>query len=303
MPELPEVETLKRELARVLIGREIKEVKIFWPKGVAPLSPALFARKIKGAKIITVDRRAKILLLTLDNNYTLAIHLKMTGQLIYDPQSSTLMTHEVEPLIIGGHPEPQPQGLSLDKSKDSPFNYTRVILTFTDGSKLYFNDLRKFGWLRLMKSNEVKSWLAHLGWEPLTPSFTFKKFETIINRYPNRRIKHTLLDQTLVAGLGNIYVDESCFASRIKPDRLVKTLKPLEIKKLYREIKRILNLAIKKGGTSARNYVRSNGARGGFVPYLKVYGRSGAPCRRCQTPISKIKVAGRGTHFCAQCQN
>ncbi|MEK6821509.1 MAG: zinc finger domain-containing protein, partial [archaeon] len=120
--------------------------------------------------------------------------------------------------------------------------------------------------------------------------------------HPRRRRKPALLDQALIAGLGNIYVDESCFAARVKPDRLIKRLTDREIKELHRAIRRILKLAIKKGGTSTRNYVRSDGSRGGFVPYLQVYGRVGQPCKNCRAKIIKIKLAGRGTHFCPQCQ-
>lgn len=283
MPELPEVETLRRELAKVLIGQVIKIVKIFWPKSVSPKN---FAARLKGAKILGVNRRAKILLLDLTNDRTLAIHLKMTGQLVYHPLPFGEGRGGV---IIGSHPE-------------DPTKYTRTIFNFTDGSYLYFNDLRKFGWLKILSADHKKILSERHGVEPLSPKFNFKTFKTILNRYPNRRLKQTLLDQTLIAGLGNIYVDESCFASRIRPNRRIKSLATLEIKKLYLVIKRILKLAIAKGGTSARDYVRSDGSNGNFVPYLKVYGRAKQPCKICKTPIMKIKLAGRGTHFCPQCQ-
>ncbi|MEK7552864.1 MAG: zinc finger domain-containing protein, partial [Patescibacteria group bacterium] len=138
--------------------------------------------------------------------------------------------------------------------------------------------------------------------EPLAKSFTPTQLETILKRYPRRRLKPTLLDQTQLAGLGNIYVDESCFAARLRPDRLIKTLTSNEIKKLRREIIRLLKLAILKGGTSTRDYRRSDGRTGGFLPYLKVYGRAGQTCRRCRNMILKTKLAGRGTHFCPHCQ-
>ena len=302
MPELPEVETLRRELAEVLIGQVIKSVKVLWPKSVTPKD---FARKLKGSKILGVNRRAKILLLNLTDNQTLAIHLKMTGQLVYRPnqnQGSTLGTFKVEPLIIGGHPQPLPQGLSLAGFKDSPFNYTRAVFNFTDGSRLYFNDLRKFGWLHLLKPQAVTALHEHHGAEPLAPSFTIQTFRAILDRYPRRILKAVLLDQTLIAGLGNIYADESCFAARIKPSRRVATLTAMEKLKLYRAIRSLLTLSIKHGGTSARDYRHSDGSRGGFATYLKVYGRAGKPCRRCGTLISKIKLAGRGTYFCPKCQ-
>lgn len=283
MPELPEVETIRRELDRVLSGQVIKSGKIFWPGAVKPLSPSTFLKKLVGQKVKKVERRAKILLLSLQpSELTLAIHLKMTGQLIYPNQNqgSTLKPAKAEPLI----------------------KHTRVIFNFTDGSTLRFNDLRKFGWIKILSDDDKKVLLARLGREPLSPKFNLETFQTILDRYPNRRLKHTLLDQTLIAGLGNIYVDESCFMAGVRPTRRTKTLTQLEITKLYRAIPKILNLAIKKGGTSARDYIRSTGQPGGFAAYLKVYGRGGKKCKRCAGVIKKIKLAGRGTHYCPKCQ-
>lgn len=292
MPELPEVETLKRELGQVLMGKRFQSVKIFWPKAIVPLSPARFARELKNRKIESVERRAKIIFLNLDNRKTLAIHLKMTGQLIYYPnhnQGSTLEPAKVEPLILGGHSE-------------DPTKYTRAIFSFIDGSRLYFNDLRKFGWIRLLGPRAIADLHKHHGQEPLAPGFTVSVLGTILDRYPQRTLKALLLDQTIIAGLGNIYVDESCFAARINPGRRGGTLANMEKRKLHHAIRAVLALAIKHGGTSARDYRRSDGARGGFAAHLKVYGRGAEPCRRCRTLIRKIKLAGRGTHFCPRCQ-
>lgn len=287
MPELPEVETLRRELNRVLVNQTIKSGKILWPGSVKPLSLKQFLKKIIGQKIVRVERRAKILFLNFTGGGALAIHLKMTGQLVYRPSTSYLL--QANKLIVGGHPE-------------DPTKHTRAIFNFTDDSRLYFNDLRKFGWLKILPAGEVRQIHEQHGLEPLSANFTLKNFTAALKRYPNRRLKQTLLDQTLIAGLGNIYADESCFAAGLRPARRIKTLTSDEIKKLHQAIKNILRRAIKKGGTSARNYVRSDGSRGGFFPLLKVYGHGGRPCRRCQTPIAKIKLAGRGTHFCSKCQ-
>ncbi len=149
--------------------------------------------------------------------------------------------------------------------------------------------------------------LEHLrittGLEPLRPTFTLNAFKDVLQHYPKRKIKHLLLDQTLIAGLGNIYADESCFAAKILPTRIVTTLTTKEKKLLHQAIIKILRASIAKKGTSAKNYVRSDGTPGGFVPYLKVYGRQGQPCKRCkQNTIHKIKLNGRGTHFCPTCQ-
>jgi len=282
MPELPEVETLRRELERALVGRVFRSVKVSWPKTITPLTVTEFSRRLKNQKIESVERRAKILFLDLTNGESLAIHLKMTGQLIFQPGHGK---------IIGGG---QPQS--------NPFQYTRVVFNFTDDSRLFFNDLRKFGWLRLLPAQDKKILAARHGIEPLSPKFNLKTLAAILQRYPERKLKQILLDQTLIAGLGNIYVDESCFAARLRPARRLKTLRLAEIEKLRRAIKKILRLAVAKGGTSARDYRRSDGSRGGFVPYLKVYGHGGQPCRKCGRPIKKIRLAGRGTHFCSRCQ-
>ncbi len=283
MPELPEVETLRRELAGALPGRKIEAVKIFWPKTVAPSTPNVFSRQLRGQKITRVQRCAKILLLGLGPKQTLAIHLKMTGQLIFKPKKGRV--------VIGGHPA-------------NPERHTRAIFNFTDDSQLLFNDLRKFGWLRLVNRDETKAIESAHGPEPLSPVFTFKYFRQLLTRYPNRNLKTLLLDQKLIAGLGNIYVDESAHRAHILPQRRAASLQPSEVTKLYRAIKTVLRAAIKAGGTSARNYVKSDGQPGGFVPQLRVYGRVGELCRTCRhAKILKIKLAGRGTHYCQRCQS
>jgi formamidopyrimidine-DNA glycosylase len=273
MPELPEVETLKRELARVLVGKKIKKIE------------GDFKLKLAGREIVGLERRAKILIFKLDSDYLL-VHLKMTGQLVYGE-------------VMGGHPE-------------DPHKYTRATIFFTDNSKLLFNDLRKFGWLKLVRDKDLSKHIDHLGPEPLEKEFTLRKFEEILARYPNRKIKQLLLDQTLIAGLGNIYVDESCFLASILPTRLAGSLTKTEKQKLHHSIIAVLKLSISKKGTSARNYVRSNGEKGGMVPHLNVYGRGGKICKRCaasaealakeEQKIEKIKLGGRGTHFCPKCQ-
>ncbi len=286
MPELPEVETIKRELAKALIGKTIKRVILTWPKMVLPLSPQTFSKKLMGQKIKNIERRAKMLLVHFSNSTLLAIHLKMTGQLIYKNNKK---------LVVGGHP----QAGGLD---NLPNKYTRAVFTFTDVSVLYFNDLRKFGWLRHLPHTDLHLLTARSGVEPLSRQFTLHIFKDLLARYPKRPLKTFLLDQTLIAGLGNIYVDEAAFLSRVLPTRLVGTLTEKEKNNLHKNIISVLKLSIQKKGTSARNYVRANGKPGGFVPHLKVYGRAGLPCKACHTPISKIRFHGRGTHFCSKCQ-
>lgn len=289
MPELPEVETLRRELSRAVVGLKIKDSQVLWAKAVSPLSPEEFTKQIKNKKIIGVRRRAKMLFLDLEGKKALAVHLKMTGQLIYSPRRGEARN------IAGGHPDNQ-------MTEKQPSKYTRLIFEFTDKSKLYFNDLRKFGWVRLVNDKEMGTLVSKVGPEPLSPAFTPKLLAKIFNKYKNRTIKQILLDQTLIAGIGNIYADEACFLSKLLPTRKSNTLKPSQLKDLRDNIVKVLKLSIQKKGTSSRNYRRSDGSLGGFVHHLKVYGRAGQPCKVCKRPIQKIRHAGRGTHFCAHCQ-
>lgn len=322
MPELPEVETLKRELDRAIVGLKIKSAKVLWAKTVAPLSVRVFSAAFvrdfgepkkdparRGKIIKSVSRQAKILIIDFTDSTALAIHLKMTGQLIWRPRTplgSSLRGVLGRPItggparnathsVAGGHPDDQ----MLEKQ---PSKYTRLIFEFTDGSHLYFNDLRKFGWVRLVDDSQLKDLTEHIGIEPLSKIFTDETLIGIFKRYPNRTIKQILLDQTLIAGIGNIYADESCFLAKLLPTRKSSTLKPVQIKKLREKIVAVLKLSIQKKGTSSRNYRRSDGSLGGFVPHLNVYGRAGLPCKVCGHPIQKIKHNGRGTHFCPSCQ-
>lgn len=288
MPELPEVETIKRELKKVLVGEIISQVEILWPKTILPSSIDSFKEKIIGEKILGLERKAKMLLFHLNEKTTLISHLKMTGQLIF------VSPNKIKTKIIsGGHPT---------KELQMPGKHTRVIFYFNSGNKLYFNDLRKFGWIKILDEKIKNHLKTKIGMEPLEKGFTVKYFTQILNKYPNKTIKQILLDQELIAGIGNIYADESAFLSNILPTRKTKTLSKKEIDKLHKKIVEILKLAIQKKGTSSKNYVRSDGSSGGFVPYLMVYNRNKLPCKKCKTLILKIKHAGRGTHFCPKCQ-
>jgi len=292
MPELPEVETLRRQLAVSLSGRKIKSARIFWVGTIRPLSVRVFCRKIKNQKIINIGRRAKILYFELAGGDFLLVHLKMTGQLIFRPAHQRSKKE-----IIGGHPQP-------GCADNLPNKFTRLRLDFFDGSVLFFNDLRKFGWIKLLSAKEAKKILTLHGLEPLEKGFTASKLTELFRRYPCRPIKQILMDQTLIAGIGNIYADESCFAAGILPTRLAGQITPTETKSLEQNIKKILRLSISKKGTSFSDYLDSDGTPGGFVPYLKVYGRAGEKCHRknCRGIIKKIKMGGRGTHFCEDCQ-
>lgn len=291
MPELPEVETLRRELSRAVVGRTIVSVRVIREKSIRPLSVRRFAAALRGRTITSISRQAKILFFDLTaprrGRSTLAVHLKMTGQLIFTPHAGTM--------VVGGHPQ-RNGGVGL------PNAYTRVVLKFSDGSTLYFNDLRLFGWLRILDDLERKALTADSGVEPLSKDFTDSTLGEFLKRFPRRSLKKLLLDQHLVAGLGNIYVDEACFRARVRPTRLAGTITRAETARLFTSIVAVLTLSIKNKGTSARNYRRADGTPGGFTKHLAVYGRQGLPCPQCGTSIQKIRHAGRGTHFCPKCQ-
>jgi formamidopyrimidine-DNA glycosylase len=285
MPELPEVETIKRELAKNLKGQVISHVEILWNKTVSPTSVINFKKIIIGRKILDLERRAKMLFIHLDKNISLAIHLKMTGQLIFVPRKGKI--------ISGGHPTHDVQ---------TPGRHTRLIFNFKSGDNLYFNDLRKFGWVKILDDKLKKYIDTEVGIEPLSTKFTAVNLKKIFDKYSNRTVKQILLDQHLIAGIGNIYADESTFLSGVLPMRKVKTLTPEETTRLHKNIIAVLKLSIQKKGTSAKNYLRSNGQKGGFVPYLMVYGKKGETCKQCASLIIKTKHAGRGTHYCPKCQ-
>ncbi len=287
MPELPEVETVRVGLQRLLPGRAVASVDHDWPKSF-PNAPADVQEFLVGAKVVTVKRRAKVLLIELSSKYSLVIHLKMTGQLVFRSPTEK---------FGAGHPSDSLIGRLPDKS-------TRVTLTFADGAKLFFNDQRKFGWMRLIPTAEVMNldFFQKVGPEPLAADFTWQDLRLGLERRKNSNIKAVLLDQTVVAGIGNIYADEALWGAKIHPTTLVKDLSAAKFHKLYDELIYVLKLSIEKGGSSDRNYVNAEGKKGSYISFARVFRREGQPCPRCGTTIIKTRVAGRGTHLCPKCQ-
>jgi len=287
MPELPEVETVRRGLNNLIIGKKISTVSSdnarSFPNTASDIDSFLI-----GSNIINVRRRAKVLLIDLSTNYTLVIHLKMTGQLVFVDKKSR---------FGAGHPNDSLVNSLPDKS-------TRVKIAFEDGSMLYFNDQRKFGWVRLLPTLEVPNidFMKKVGPEPLEDSFTAAEFISRFKRRPRTSIKAALLDQTVIAGVGNIYADESLWGAKIHPSRLVESLTSAEFKKLYNEVRFVMNLSIEKGGSTNRNYVNAEGKKGSYMDFANVFRREGLSCPRCGTEIIKLRVAGRGTHICPNCQ-
>lgn len=287
MPELPEVETVKIGLQQLLPGRVIAAVDHDTPKSF-PNAEADVQQFLLGARVVLVTRRAKVLLIELSSKYSLVVHLKMTGQLVFRGEGER---------FGAGHPNDSLIGELPDRS-------TRVTLTFSDGSKLFFNDQRKFGWMRLMPTSEVPNldFFKKVGPEPLSADFTWQDLRDRLQRRKNTSMKAALLDQTVVAGIGNIYADESLWGAKIHPSMLVKDVSSTKLHTLYDELTAVLRLAIEKGGSTDRNYVSAEGKRGSYLTFARVFRREGQPCPRCGTTIIKSRVAGRGTHTCPVCQ-
>lgn len=288
MPELPEVETVRIGLQQLLPGRVVKAATADNEKSF-PNAPADVKAFLTGVSITGVRRRAKVLLIDLDSRYSLAIHLKMTGQLVY-------VGDEEKERFGAGHP-------SASLVRELPDRSTRVVLKL-DGGKLFFNDQRKFGWMRLMPTAEIENldFFKNVGPEPLSADFTSRQFIDRIHRRNNTTIKAALLDQTVIAGIGNIYADESLWGARLHPGTRVKDISDNKLAKLLEEVRFVLNLGLEKGGSTDRNYVDARGKRGSYLGFARVFRRNKQPCPRCGTVIEKTRVAGRGTHFCPRCQ-
>lgn len=282
MPELPEVENIKRGL-QVLRGQKIMKVSVLLPQTVfgrsnirqASIKKAReFENELKGEVVLSVERRGKNLIFKMKNGKILVSHLKMTGQFIYDP------TRKIEPT-----------------------KHARIIFELSKG-RLFFNDIRRFGYVIYYPSEKYLEESGHfndIGLEPfdseLTPEFLeaeFKKRKT--------NVKTLLMSQKVVAGLGNIYVDEACFAAGVKPTRRTEDLNSKEIKKLHDSIRKILTNAIELGGSSIRNYKLASGKEGSFVKMHQVYGKYGEPCPKCKNKLEKMVIGGRTTIFCKNCQ-
>ena len=270
MPELPEVETIARELRPGLTGRTIISVQVNWPRTVAlpQEDVARFAEGLIGRKIAEMGRRGKFILIALDSGSTLIVHLRMSGQLLLAPCGQA--------------------------------EHLRAALKFADDSALYFYDARKFG--RLWLTDNAAQVVGDLGPEPLAETFTL---QLLIDRFRGRRgmLKPLLLDQRFIAGLGNIYADESLFRAGLHPQRGVDTLNEAEVARLHEAIREVLSQAIEHHGTSFDGaFVRPHGEQGRQQEGLSVYQQADLPCVRCGTPIQRIVVGGRGTYFCPRCQ-
>jgi formamidopyrimidine-DNA glycosylase len=273
VPELPEVESVRRRLAPFLEGRRLDRVEIADPRLTRPLAPAAVARGLEGERVRAVERRGKYLIVRLDSGRALLIHLRMTGSLRHAP-AGTL--------------------------PDDP--YRRAVVRLADGSDVAYRDVRRFGTWLVLEPEELDPYLdARVGPEPLGPDW---RARDLAARLAGRRgpVKTAILDQRTVAGLGNIYADEALWRARIHPRTPAGELAPEQVRVLHRAVRRALEVGIARQGATLRDYALPDGESGSMQAEFKVYGRLGEPCLRCGTPIERIVVGGRGTWYCPQCQ-
>ncbi|MTD38670.1 DNA-formamidopyrimidine glycosylase [Erwinia sp. CPCC 100877] len=272
MPELPEVETVRKGLERLVVGKTIQDVTVLWAKIIETPEIEVFEHQLIGQTIQKMERRGKFLIFKL-TDFDLISHLRMEGK------------YEVH------------------ETNDERTKHTHVIFTFTDGTQLRYLDVRKFGRMVLVEKDQGQNYkgILALGPEPTPADFKLADFRLGLKKH-HKAIKPLLLDQKLVTGLGNIYVDEALWEAKIHPEQPADSLKNKEVETLYYAIIDVLARAVEAGGTTIRSYLNALGEAGKFQIMLNVYGQTNQPCPRCGTPITKIKVAQRGTHFCPVCQ-
>lgn len=270
MPELPEVETIKRDLSKLIVGRTILDISTNSAKQVQP-SLRTVKKAIVTAKIKKAARRAKLLQLILDNGQTLAVHLKMTGRLL------------------------------VRKSSAPKDDWQHVVIELSGNKQLRFCDLRKFGWVRLIKNKAaLKKELAKFGPEPMD-DLTFKDFRKILQS-SRRAVKLVLLDQKKISGIGNIYANDALFLAKIDPRRPANKVTTEEARRLLKAVEKVLRAGIRYRGASDQHYLDALGHKGAYQEHFLVYGRTGKKCFQCKGKVKRIKIGGRGTFYCPQCQ-
>lgn len=285
MPELPEVETIRRYLYQDIIGKTIKDIDIRVAKQFISQK-----ERVIGKKIVDIQRKGKIIIIKFTHLLFLNIHLKLTGQLVFakeiNQKYKTTIPHA--------------------NSNSLPAKTTRIIIYFTDSSVLYFNDLRKFGWMKVTDKPEQPK-----GIDVLSKDFTLKYFNSLVHRSPgkgglthktNKPIKLLLMDQDKICGIGNIYANDALYIAKIHPLKKSKSLSDEEIKRLYQAIKQTINQGLKYHGSSDESYILPDASVGHYQNHFKAYGREKKPCSRCRTLIRRIKHHGRSSFFCPNCQ-
>ncbi|MDP3741421.1 MAG: bifunctional DNA-formamidopyrimidine glycosylase/DNA-(apurinic or apyrimidinic site) lyase [bacterium] len=303
MPELPEVETIKLGLQKMIREKKIRRVLVRLPK-IISLGPAtvgnksipspravlFFKKMLANRRILRVERRAKLLRINFEGHLTLLIHLKMTGQLIFRKKGERKLV----------------KLFNTENSKfyTLPHKYTHVIFEFTDGSKLFYNDLRQFGYLRLVNDQDLSKVreLQEYGPEPLTTQFTIMHLMVAATLRPRVTIKQFLMDPKVVAGIGNIYSDEILYWAKVRPTRKVFGIRNQELGKIHKYIKIVLKKALQAQGSSVGDFFKVDGSEGAYHRQHRVYGKAGQSCKRCGTVVLSVKLGGRTSSFCPKCQ-
>lgn len=283
MPELPEVETIRKGLDKVLPGKKIREVKVLREKSFGGDS-----EEMRGWIVESVGRKAKVLEMYFKGQEKmLIIHLKMTGQLVFVDR---------EKRVAGGHP-------SLDWVKDLPSSHSRVVLRFDDGSELFFNDMRVFGWIRMVDKEKYLSETEKQPPDVTSENFTSDYLKGVLSK-TKRAVKLVLVDQSKIGGVGNIYCNDALYLARIRPDRPADSLSKKEVVELWKALIEVIERGIKYGGSSAADekFVDISGEKGEYQKHFLVYERAGEKCKRDKGVIKKIKMGGRGTYYCPECQ-
>jgi formamidopyrimidine-DNA glycosylase len=279
------VETVRRGLEKLLVGKRVLRVDVLNAKSFEFIGST--EQDVIGKRITAARRRGKVLIIDLEDGFSLVEHLKMTGQIVFRGQED----------FAAGHPTDSFMAKLPDRS-------TRVVFELSDDAKLFFNDQRKFGWIRLMPTSEVAKmpFLAKMGPEPWEDD-VLKKFVKNIRRHQNSMIKPAILDQSVMAGIGNIYADESLWMAKVHPETRVKGLSDRKLEEICSSAAEVMQKSINSGGSTMKTYVKADGTKGNYLEkFANVFRRDGLPCPRCETTIVKLKVAGRGTHICPKCQ-
>lgn len=281
MPELPEVETIRRQLNEVLVGKKISKIEVLRQKSFDG-DP----NKLVGWEVGSVSRKSKLIeIYFVGKEEMIIVHLKMTGQLVYMDGTTR---------VVGGHP-------TADWVNKLPSKHTRVVVSFTDGSRLFFNDMRVFGWMRVVNKEKYEAEMRKTA-----PDVTDKEFSleylTGVLMGSRKAVKLVLMDQEKIGGVGNIYANDALYLAKVMPDRKANSLSLLEIKNLLASVREVINKGIKYGGASAANYVDTKGLGGTYQDHFLVYKKEGQKCNKCGGKIKKMKLGGRGTFYCPKCQ-
>ncbi len=286
MPELPEVETVRLQLLHKVVGKRIKKAEIFHQKTVNYRKD--FTEVLQGKTIEHIDRVGKLMIFSFkrEPGLFLLVHLKMTGQFFFRDKTG---------VMGGGH------SMTTTDTRELPSKHTRVVFHFVGGSTLFFNDMRLFGYTKLATAEEVAVTRASYGQEPIHDNFDVEAFTTRL-RKRKTSVKAALLDQSFIAGLGNIYVDEALFRAAVRPTRRADKVTRAEAAAIAHHGGAVMRHSIEVGGTTFQHFVDTGGENGNYTDYLQVFGKQNTPCPKCQSLIKKIRIAGRGTHYCPTCQ-